>query len=86
LDHERGGSKEDFSGAEKALGEGEEVRVPNRNWREERKELVAKRDLLFKNFQANPMDISLAQGIKKLDDQIAVCEEQLSREQTELRA
>jgi hypothetical protein len=61
------------------LGEGEEIRVPNKNWRQKRKELVAKRELLFKNFQANPMDISLAQGIKKLDDQIAACEEQLGK-------
>jgi hypothetical protein len=52
--------------------------MPNKDWREERKALVAKRESLFKDFQANPMDISLAQSIKKLDDQVAVCEDSLT--------
>ncbi|MGA2814007.1 MAG: hypothetical protein ABSG16_21615 [Candidatus Acidiferrum sp.] len=52
--------------------------MPNKDWREERKALVAKRESLFKHFQANPMDISLAQSIKKLDDQVAGCEDSLT--------
>jgi hypothetical protein len=52
----------------------------NKNWREERNALVAQRNLLFKNFEAHPMNISLVHAIKKIDDQIVLCEEQLGKE------
>jgi hypothetical protein len=62
-----------------------EIKMLNKNWREERKALTVQRDALFKNFQAHPMDVSLARAIKKLDDQIAVCELQLGKEHADSR-
>ena len=48
------------------------------NWTEKRKSLRAKRDSLFKQFEANPWNIGTGQETKKLDDQLAECEEHLA--------
>jgi len=47
---------------------------------EKRKGLTAKRDSLFRQFAANPSKTETGQAIKKLDDQVAECEEHLSRQ------
>ena len=45
-----------------------------------REELKAQRVLLFKHFLRNPLDTTLALKIKIIDDQIALCDEQMERE------
>ena len=50
------------------------------NWAKKRKGLRAKRDWLFGQFQANPANIRTGQEIKKLDDELAECEERLQME------
>jgi hypothetical protein len=52
------------------------------NWTEKRKALRAKRDWLFKQFEANPTNIRSGQEIKKLDDQVAECEKHLTLERS----
>ena len=52
------------------------------NWTEKRKGLVDKRNWLFKEFEANPWNIRTGQEIKKLDDEIAECEEHLTLERS----
>jgi hypothetical protein len=51
------------------------------DWNEKRKELTAKRDSLYKQFQSNPSNTQMGQTIKKLDDQVAECEEHLNLQQ-----
>lgn len=51
------------------------------DWREKRKELTAERDALFRQFQSNPSKTQTGQEIKRLDDQVAECEEHLNRQQ-----
>jgi hypothetical protein len=48
------------------------------NWTEKRNGLKAKRDWLFKQFEANPTNIRSGQEIKKLDDEVAECEKHLT--------
>jgi hypothetical protein len=55
------------------------------DWKAERNGLIAKRDLLFKQFEANPMNIVLGQDIKKLDDQVAECDEHPRTDFADLR-
>jgi hypothetical protein len=52
------------------------------NWTEKRKSLRAKRDSLFKQFEANPWNIGTGQEIKKLDDEVAECEKRLTLERS----
>ena len=52
------------------------------NWTEKRKGLIAKRNWLFKQFEANPRNIRTGQEIKKLDDEVAECEEHLTLERS----
>jgi hypothetical protein len=47
------------------------------NWSEKRKGLMAKREYLFKQYQANPTNIRAGQEIKEIDDQVAECEEHI---------
>jgi hypothetical protein len=46
-------------------------------WKDKRKGLTAKRNGLSEQFEVAPNDIQLGQEIKGLDDQIAVCTEQM---------
>jgi hypothetical protein len=50
-----------------------------------RKGLIAKRNWLFTQFEANPSNIRTAQEIKKLDDEIAECNEHLTMEPSKNR-
>jgi hypothetical protein len=45
-----------------------------------REELKAHRNLLFKRFLRNPLDICLALKIKTIDDQVAAYVEQIEQE------
>jgi hypothetical protein len=45
-----------------------------------RDELQTRRTQLFKAYERKPNDISLASEIKKLDDEIAECVEQMGKE------
>jgi hypothetical protein len=47
--------------------------------RKKRKELTAKRNLLFAEYLKNPQDIRLALEIKLIDDQVALSIEQTER-------
>jgi hypothetical protein len=49
------------------------------NAMKKREELKAQRNLLFERFLRNPLDTSLALKIKIIDDQVAVCAEQMER-------
>ena len=55
------------------------------NWTEKRKELVAERNRLFTQFEANPWNIPTGQEIKKLDDEVAECAEHLTIERSKSR-
>jgi hypothetical protein len=48
-----------------------------------REKLKATRNLLFENFLKAPDDIRLALEIKRIDDQIAECTNQISRRETQ---
>jgi hypothetical protein len=50
------------------------------NGRKKREVLTAKRDVLFKKFLRNPEEIRLALEIKFIDDQVALCTEQMRQE------
>jgi hypothetical protein len=52
------------------------------NWTEKRNRLKAKRDWLFKQFEANPSNVRSGQEIKKLDDEVAECEKHLTLERS----
>jgi hypothetical protein len=52
------------------------------NWTEKRKELVALRNRLFKEFEADPWNIRTGQEIKRLDDEVAECVEHLAVERS----
>jgi len=47
------------------------------DWKSKRDELKAKREPLFNRYLKHPNDIRLALEIKKIDDQIAECTEQM---------
>jgi hypothetical protein len=55
------------------------------NWTEKRKGLIAERNRLFAQFEANPWNILTGQEIKKLDDEVAECEEHLTLERSKSR-
>ena len=55
------------------------------NWTEKRKALITERNRLFTQFEANPWDILAGQEIKKLDDEVAECEEHLTLERSKNR-
>lgn len=52
------------------------------NWTERRKGLVAQRNRLFKEFEADPWNIRTGQEIKRLDDEVAECVEHLTMERS----
>lgn len=47
------------------------------DWKNKRETLKAERNLLFSRYLKNPHDGCLALEIKKIDDQIAECTEQM---------
>jgi hypothetical protein len=55
------------------------------NWTEKRKGLIAKRNWLFTQFEANPNNTRTGLEIKKLDDEVAECEEHLTLERSKSR-
>jgi hypothetical protein len=52
---------------------------------EKRKGLVAQRNRLFKKFEADPWNIRTGQEIKRLDDEVAECNEHLTMERSKNR-
>jgi hypothetical protein len=50
------------------------------NGKKKREVLTVKRDVLFAQFLRNPEDIRLALEIKFIDDQVALCCEQMRQE------
>lgn len=42
-------------------------------WKKKRDELKGQRDALFKKYSQTPHDLNLAQQIKKIDDEVALC-------------
>jgi hypothetical protein len=48
--------------------------------KKKRGDLTDKRNLLFKKYSRNPHDLELALEIKKIDDEIAECTDQMRRE------
>jgi hypothetical protein len=52
------------------------------NWTERRKGLIAQRNRLFKEFEADPWNIRTGEEIKRLDDEVAECVEHLTMERS----
>jgi hypothetical protein len=55
--------------------------------KKKRDDLTGQRDALFKKYSQTPHDLDLAQQIKNIDDEVAVCTEKMSQERlTERRS
>jgi hypothetical protein len=52
------------------------------DWAKKRKGLKAKRNYLFAQFEANPANTRTGLEIKKLDDELAECEEHLTAQRS----
>jgi hypothetical protein len=57
--------------------ERESILLTEPDWNDKRKGLTAKRRGLFEQFEVTPNNVCMAKEIKKLDDQIAECTEQM---------
>ncbi len=66
---------------------GHDILVTSNVWKEKRKALKTKRDLLFAEYTKRPQDYHLALEIKTIDDEIAECnqKEQEGNERAKVR-
>lgn len=55
-------------------------------WKRKRKDLKNIRTTLFKRYDKSPNDLCLALEIKRIDDQIAECTQQVARENARVGA
>jgi hypothetical protein len=58
-------------------------------WKKKRDDLKGQRDALFKRYSQTPNDLDLAQQIKKIDDEVAVCTDnmrEVNRSERKLKA
>ncbi len=49
-------------------------------WRKKREILIAQRDKLAREFDKNPNDLRLGVKIKAIDDEVAACTEEITKE------
>jgi hypothetical protein len=49
-------------------------------WKKKRGDLNDKRNALFERYSRNPNDLELALEIKKIDDEVAKCTDEMRRE------
>jgi hypothetical protein len=66
---------------------GHNIVAPSNVWKEKRRVLKTKRDSLFKEYVNRPQEYKLALEIKKIDDEIAECnqKEQEGNERPKVR-